>query len=165
MKTKLIFFLLSIALLLNSCAYRFSRSTLPSHLKSINIEPINNKTYQSILADDLLEAIKATFRKEASSLQQVNQNGHCELILELSDYQNKALTFNSSGTVSEYRTTITVAVRFYDRVKDEVLYENKSLVGQGDYLISKGETESLHGQQRAVAQLNDLIVSNLLSQW
>ena len=154
-----------VILSFNSCAYRFSRSTLPSHLKSINIQPINNKTYQSILADNLQEEIKKTFQKEASSLQQVNQNGHCELQIDLNTYSNKALNFTSSGDVSEYRTTLGVSVIFIDKIKDEVMYKNETLIGQGDYDISIGETESLHGQTRAVDQLKELIVSNLLSQW
>jgi len=152
-------------LVLNSCAYRFSRSTLASHLKSIYIEPIENKTFQSLVADDLQEAIKAVFRKEAPSLQQVNQNAHCDLRIQLVSYENKALNFNSSGVVSEYRTSLTVKVNFYDRVKDKVLYADKVLVGNGDYTLSKGEGEAAHGQKRAVDQLKELIVSNLLSQW
>ena len=160
-----IFFALFVLVLLEGCAYSFSKSTLPGHLKSIVIQPIDNKTYYSLLADDLYQAMEQTFRREAPKLKQVDQAAHCELYITLSKYSNQPLNYSASGQVSQYQTTMDVSVRFFDVVKETVLYENKSLKATGEYNVDEGETETAHGQARAIQNLQQLLTSNLLSKW
>ena len=73
--------------------------------------------------------------------------------------------YNSNSDVETYRVTIRVEVKFYDNVKERIIYESKSLSADGVYDVQANETEDRHGQTRAVEKLQDLIVSNALAKW
>ncbi len=154
-----------VLLVVSGCAYSFSTSTLPSHLKSIQIHPLENQTYQSLLGDNLFTSLKTTFRKEAPALRQVNQTAHSELIVKLLNYSNTPSNYNSTGEVSHYQSKLTVSVLFRDVVKDVVLYKNESLSAVANYDISNGETEKRNGQPNVIKELQDLLTRNVLSKW
>ena len=85
--------------------------------------------------------------------------------MTLLSYTNKPENYNSNSDVETYRVTIRVEVKFYDNVKERIIYESKSLSADGVYDVQANETEDRHGQTRAVEKLQDLIVSNALAKW
>ena len=156
--------LAAAALALCGC-YSFSQTVLPSHLKTVSIAPAKNLTYQAAMGDKLTQGIQEMFRKEAPSLRQVNSQGQAEFEITLKSYTNTPHSYNSSGTVDEYSVTIVVDVEFRDNVKEETIYKGTGLRGSGIYSMSKGESEELHGQTRALEEIQQLIVNNALSGW
>lgn len=152
------------AALLAGC-YSFSQTVLPAHLRTVSIAPAQNLTYQASMGDKLTQGIQEMFRREAPSLRQVNGQGQAEFSMTLKSYTNNPHSYNSSGTVDEYAVSIVVDVEFTDRVKEETIYKGTSLRGTGVYSMSKGESEELHGQTRALEEIEQLIVNNALSGW
>ena len=150
--------------LLMGC-YSFSQTSLPTHLHSITIYPAQNRTTQSIMGDRLTQGIQELFRKEAPNLRQINQGAHAEFYTTLVSYYNSPMDFNASGKVSLYQVRIQVDIQFLDRIKGYPIYEKKGLTSVGVYDIQKGESEELHGQKRALEELQTLIISNALSGW
>lgn len=157
-------FCLLVLLLLSGC-YSFTASTLPSHIKTVQIHEVEDKTLDPVLANDIHTAVVDMFKKNAGGVRLVNEEATADFEITLLSYTNNPENYNSNSDVETYRVTIRVSVKFYDNVKDRVIYESKSLSADGTYDIQKNESEDRHGQARAIEKLQDLIISNALAKW
>jgi hypothetical protein len=156
--------LLSMIPFLVTGCYRFSQSTLPAHIKSILIQPVQNQTMYPMMGEDLYAALQQAIRRQASSLRQVNAGGNSELTVRLLSYQNTPGDYDSQGRVRNYRVILRADVVFKDLIRDEILYEGKALEAIAFYDVLNNQTE-LVGQREAIKNLQELIVSNILSGW
>jgi ABC-type transport system substrate-binding protein len=166
-KASYLIFLVAVALcvgLLSGC-YSFTASTLPSHIKTVKIHEVEDKTLDPVLANNIRAGVLEMFRKNASGVRVVNDNANADFEMTLLSYTNKPENYNSSSDVETYRVTIRVSVKFYDNVKERVIYESKSLSAEGTYDVQANETEDRHGQTRAIEKLQDLIITNALAKW
>jgi hypothetical protein len=152
------------ALALSGC-YSFTASTLPSHIKTVQIHDVEDKALDPVLANDLHTAVVDMFKKNAGGIRLVNEEANADFEITLLSYANKPENYNSNSDVETYRVTIRVSVKFYDNVKERIIYENKSLSADGVYDIQKNESEERHGQARAIEKLQDLIIANALAKW
>ena len=153
-----------VAVALSGC-YSFTASTLPSHIKTVNIHEVDDKTLDPVLANNIHTAVVDMFKRNAGGVRLVNDEANADFEITLLSYSNKPENYNSNSDVETYRVTIRVSVKFYDNVKERIIYENKSLSADGVYDVQANETEDRHGQTRAVEKLQDLIVSNALAKW
>jgi len=153
-----------VAGLLSGC-YSFTASTLPSHIKTVQIHEVEDKTLDPVLANNIHTAVVEMFRKNAGGVRLVNENANADFEMTLLSYTNKPENYNSNSDVETYRVTIRVSVKFYDNVKDRIIYESKSLSADGTYDIQKNESEDRHGQARAIEKMQDLIIANALAKW
>ncbi len=159
-----IFVTVLMAALLSGC-YSFTASTLPSHIKTVNIHEVDDKTLDPVLANNIHTAVVDMFKRNAGGVRLVNGDANADFEITLLSYSNKPENYNSNSDVETYRVTIRVEVKFYDNVKERIIYESKSLSADGVYDVQANETEDRHGQTRAVEKLQDLIVSNALAKW
>ncbi|WP_173365524.1 MULTISPECIES: LPS assembly lipoprotein LptE [unclassified Fibrobacter] len=164
--SRLLFFVAATAAacLLAGC-YSFTASTLPSHIKTVQIHDVDDKALDPLLANNIHTAVVDMFKKNAGGIRMVNEEANADFEITLLSYTNKPENYNSNSDVETYRVTIRVSVKFYDNVKDRIIYENKSLSADGVYDIQKNETEDRHGQTRAIEKLQDLIIANALAKW
>jgi hypothetical protein len=146
---------------LNSC-YSFSGTTLPTHLRTIRIYPVVNKTLESSLADQITQGLEQGFSSR-SNLRKVNENGDAELICILTEYSHRPQT-TSGATVTSYRVDLMVNIRFIDRVKGDTLFKDDHVPGYGQYAVDKGETEQT-GQKIAVESLVKVVLDQTVSGW
>lgn len=166
-KASYLIFLVAVALcigLLGGC-YSFTASTLPSHIKTVKIHEVEDKTLDPVLANNIRAGVLEMFRKNAGGVRVVNDNANADFEMTLLSYTNKPENYNSSSDVETYRVTIRVSVKFYDNVKERVIYESKSLSAEGTYDVQANETEDRHGQARAIEKMQDLIITNALAKW
>ena len=70
-RLKLLFFTLLPLLALCGC-YSFTASTLPSHIRTVQIHEVDNKTLDPVLANTLRDSVEKLFRKNAGSVRLVN---------------------------------------------------------------------------------------------
>ena len=155
---------LVVAGVLTGC-YSFTASTLPSHIKTVQIHEVEDKTLDPVLANNIHTAVVEMFRKNAGGVRLVNEDANADFQMTLIGYTNKPENYNSNSDVETYRVTIRVSVKFYDNVKERIIYENKSLSAEGVYDVQKNEVEDRHGQARAIEKLQDLIIANALAKW
>ena len=153
-----------VAGLLAGC-YSFTASTLPSHIKTVQIHEVEDKTLDPVLANNIHTAVVDMFKRNAGGVRLVNENANADFEMTLLSYTNKPENYNSNSDVETYRVTIRVSVKFYDNVKDCIIYESKSLSADGTYDIQKNESEDRHGQARAIEKMQDLIIANALAKW
>ena len=157
--------LLALVSLMFAGCYSFTASTLPSHIKTVQIHEVEDKALDPVLANDLHTAVVDMFKKNAGGIRLVNEEANADFEITLLSYANKPENYNSNSDVETYRVTIRVSVKFYDNVKERIIYENKSLSADGVYDIQKNESEDRHGQARAIEKLQDLIIANALAKW
>ncbi|MDR1760336.1 MAG: LPS assembly lipoprotein LptE [Fibrobacter sp.] len=165
MMKKSFLFLVSFVVLVLSGCYSFTASTLPSYIKTVKIYEVDNKTLDPVLANVLRDGIVELFRKNASSVRMVNENANADFEITLLSYTNRPENYSASDLVETYRVTMRVNVRFYDNVRDRMIYEGKNLSADGVYDVLANETEDRHGQARAVERLQELIITNALAKW
>ncbi|MCI5601220.1 MAG: LptE family protein [Hallerella porci] len=145
--------------------YSFTASTLPSHIKTVQIHEVDNKTLDPVLGNTLKDSVEKLFRKNAGSVRLVNSDADADFELTLLSYTNKPENYTSASEVETYRVTMKVNVRFYDNVKEKMIYKGDNLSADGTYDVLQNETEDRHGQARAIQKLQDLIIANALAKW
>lgn len=145
--------------------YSFTASTLPSHIKTVQIHEVDNKTLDPVLGNTLKDSVEKMFRKNAGGVRLVNSDADADFELTLLSYTNKPENYTSSSEVETYRVTMKINVRFYDNVKEKMIYKGDNLSADGTYDVLQNETEDRHGQSRAIAKLQDLIIANALAKW
>jgi len=150
--------------LLCSC-YSFTATTLPSHLKTVNIADVDYRSFDPVLGNRLKDGIRELFRINAPAIRIVNDNADADFTVTLLSYSNRPEAHSSSAEVETYRVTMGVSVSFYDNVRKKVIYENKSVQAIGSYDVQKNESEEMQGQERAIKALQEIIVSNALAKW
>ena len=163
-RLKLLFFTLLPLLALCGC-YSFTASTLPSHIRTVQIHEVDNKTLDPVLANTLRDSVEKLFRKNAGSVRLVNSEADADFQLTLLSYTNKPENFTSGSEVETYRVTMKVNGRFYGNVAETMSYKGDNLSADGTYDVLQNETEDRHGQARAIEKLQDLIIANALAKW
>ena len=156
--------LVGLSLTLGGC-YSFSATSLPSHIRTIEIPEVENLTTDPNLAQRLRDGVLEMFRRNASGVRIVNKDGDATFHITLAGYTNAPENFNRDANVETYKATITVNVLFQDNVKKLPIYEGRGLRADGIYDVSKNESEDRQGQKRAIEKLQELIISNALSKW
>jgi hypothetical protein len=142
--------------------YSFSGTTLPSHLRTLRILPVGNKTLESALPDRVSQGLEDGFRQR-TNLRKVNEGGDAELSATLTSYSHRPQSI-SGDRVTHYRVDILLSVAFVDREKGDTLYQDSQVPGYGPYSIDKGETEEV-GQRLAIESAVKVILDQAVSGW
>ena len=152
------------SLLLFSC-YSFTATTLPEHIKTVQIEDVDYRSFDPVLGNRLQEGIKELFRINAPAVRIVNEDASANFKVTILNYSNRPESQSSNADVETYRVTIGAEVSFYDNIRKKSIYENRSVSASGSYDVQKNESEEMHGQERAIKALQDIIVANALAKW
>ncbi len=155
------FLVFAFASVLAGC-YSFSGTTLPAHLHTLRIHPVENQTLESSLGDKITRGLQDGFR-ERSNLRQVNEGGDAEVFATLLQYSH-APQSTSGDRVSTFRVDLLMRVLFVDRVKGDTLYRDEHVPGYGFYAPEQGQTEEV-ARQKAVDNLVKVVVDNTVSAW
>ena len=96
-----------VASLFSGC-YSFTASTLPSHIKTVNIHEVEDKTLDPVLANNIHTAVVDMFERNAGGVRLVNEDANADFQITLLGYTNKPENYNSNSDVETYRVTIRV---------------------------------------------------------
>jgi outer membrane lipopolysaccharide assembly protein LptE/RlpB len=163
--------LLPLLLLCALCAlcacgfYTFSGSTLPSHLKTVDIPLFANQSMQPGVAEEVTTAL--TTRVVSMNLLRVTSGtGDATISGKVIDYSNTPRNYGTTGvrqvTVSEYAVHITVDVEFTDNKSNSPLFKGK-ITGEGIYDFTS-QTEAL-GRTNAEKDVVDQILQHSVQSW
>jgi len=156
--------LIIVGVLLSSC-YRFTATTLPAHIKTVRIADVDYRSFDPVLGNRLKDGIVELFRINAPAIRIVNENADSDFSLTLMSYSNRPESQSSNADVETYRVTMGVSVTFYDNVRKKKIYESKNVQAIGSYYVQRNESENVHGQERAIKSLQDIIIANALAKW
>lgn len=145
--------------------YTFSGSTLPSHLKTVDIPLFTNQSLQPGVAEDITAKLNSKVQED-NLLKPVSQNSDATIIGKVLSYDNRPYTYGSKSVrnvdVSSYSVKIAVEVEFLDNKKDKTIY--KGVITEEGIYDFEGETEEV-GKERAVEKIIDKIMQNSVQSW
>jgi hypothetical protein len=147
--------------LLGGC-YSFSGSTLPPHLRTLRIHPVENRTLDPSLPDRITRGLQDGFRSR-SNLRQVNQGADAELFGTVLQYSHVPQS-TSGNEVATWRVDMVFKAVFVDRVRGDTLYSDNAIPGYGFYTPDRGETEET-GRTRAIESLVKVVLDNTVLAW
>jgi hypothetical protein len=160
--------LLTIVLcgLITGCGvYTFSGSTLPTHLKTVDIPILENQSMEPDIADEITRALNRQILTD-NLLRVVASSGDATITGSITSYLHEPYNYGASATrqvsVNQYIVKITVQVEFMDNVKNVPLFKGP-VTGEGIYDFQK-ETET-EGRARAVKDIVQRILQSSLQSW
>jgi len=159
--------LLGLILLGSSCVphYGFSGGGLPSHVRTMAIQPFDNETPTPELQRELLDAMRKELQSrlgvrdapEARSdavVRGVIRNYDADVPVAYSSNPAQAVT-------ARRRLRITVDVEIVDQTTNKTIWEKKDLSAEGDY----AERDEAGGRRNALRHIVNDIVEGAQSQW
>ena len=105
------------ALLVVSCGiYSFTGTSIQPDVKTITIPFVEYRALRvnPSLAGDLTDALQEKFRK-LTRLEQVDQDGDLELVVEVTGYDVKATAITADEMAAQNRLTVSVKITFTNR--------------------------------------------------
>ena len=154
------------ALLFAGCGiYTFSGSSLPSHLKTVDIPLFENQSMEPDIAEEITQELNTQILS-GNLLRIVQSEGDATVAGSITSYLHEPYTFGASATrqvaVDQYIVKITANVDFTDNVKNVPLFEG-SITGEGIYDFQK-ETEET-GREKAIKDIVQRILQSSLQSW
>jgi hypothetical protein len=149
-----------------SCGiYTFNGSTLPAHLKTVDVPLFTNECLQPGVAEEITASLTERVRS-MNLLRLVTNTGDATITGRVMSYSNYPHTFSRESIekvdITEYGVRITVEVIFMDNRKNEPIYKG-TIVGEGYYDFKAGREEQ--GRQKAETNIVDQIMQNSVQSW
>jgi hypothetical protein len=145
--------------------YTFSGSTLPSHLKTVDIPLFGNSSLQANVAEEITDSLSKRVLS-TNLLRIVSTKGDATIKGTVNQYTNTPRSYDKAGVrsvnISEYEVSIVVDVEFADNKKNSQLFKG-SVTGKGVYDFQKEKEET--GRRKAEQDIVDQILQNSLQSW
>ena len=145
--------------------YTFSGSSLPSHLKTVDIPLFENQSMEPDIAEEITQELNRQIL-DGNLLRIVQNDGDATVTGTITSYLHEPYTFGAAATrqvaVDQYIVKIVAQIDFTDNVKSVPLYEG-SITGEGIYDFQK-ETEET-GREKAIKDIVQRILQKSLQSW
>jgi len=155
-------------LLWSGCSYySFTGATIPSHLGTISIPLVEDRSVSTIptLSDDFTEALIERFVNQTRlSLEPLEPDADAVLSVTISRYENRPTSVGGNERAALNRVTLYAQVRYLDQVEDEVLLET-SLNAFGEFDPADGIDGEAEAAQEALQNLADDVFTQATSNW
>jgi hypothetical protein len=156
---------LFLALFAGCGIYTFSGSTLPTHLKTVDVPLFANTSLQANVAEELTDSLSKRVLT-TNLLRIVPTKGDATINGKVTQYANTPRSYGNAGVrsvnISEYEVQIVVEIEFADNKKSSQLFKG-TITGKGVYDFQK-QTEEI-GRKKAEQDIVDQILQNSLQSW
>lgn len=150
------------------CNYSLRGGSFPDHIRTIAVVPFENETTRLELTQDLFNTMSTELPRalgiqpasveNADAVVQGTINGY-----DLSTPNYRPGESGDRAEVLQRQVSIAVSVQIIDQIENVILWENRSLRGQGQYL-EQSETEE-DGKRVALETMVQAIVDGAQSNW
>jgi len=165
MKFRSVVVIVIITMYYGCTVYTFNGSSLPAHLKTVDVPLFMNKSLQPNVADEVTQELNSQV-VSTNLLRIVSRGGDASLSGAVTNYENQPYTYSTTDVrqvdVEQYKVTITADVEFTDNKKNNELYKG-TVSGEGIYNF-KTETEEI-GRKKAEKDLVKRILENSVQSW
>lgn len=148
-------------------SYRLG-TTLPSHLRTVYVPTLENKTYQTGIDVDLTNAVITRFRQDGNLRPVAEAEADTVLLGEITGWERRVLgyTGEDENVVEEYRLYIVVVITFKKRTSGEILISRQKIRGYTDFFVENDlpETEEA-ARPKAYQDTARRIVDHVVSIW
>ncbi len=172
MRPVLVCFILSA--FMAGCGY--STSAVSGRVKTIYVEPFRNKIaydsettrkiYIPLMEVKITNAVVDRFLFDGHL--KIAKENKADAILqgELIDYQRDALRYTDNEDVQEYRITISVSLKLFDPVKQEVIWSEPNFSGDTTYFVVGAQAKSESAAiEDALKDLGRRVVERTIENW
>ena len=161
---------LVVVFLFSSCGYHLSGygSTLPPNIRTISIPVFKNSSSEPNIQRDVTDAVRRAFTSDGRL--KVADDKKADLLIRgtLTDYQLRAVAFNSEDSAEEYIVRIGVQITAYNRIKKKIIFEQK-FTTQWNYRATSSvvgsQLEKFSALREAYDDLADRLVSITIEQF
>jgi len=154
-----------ICILLLSGCYSFTGGSIPDHLKTISLSPVQdnsgfgNPRFRDILTRRLLDK----FRND-NTLVLVDANGDAQLQSSIIRIEDVVVSVSPGEVERERRITVTVETEYTDYVKKKQVWK-RTFSNFHVYLISQGQQAREEAVIAALQQIGEDILLAVVSGW
>ena len=154
------------AVLLAACAYTFNPSSIPGHIRTLEIPVADNQTLEVVLAEEITNALSERFVRD-NSLQVVQSDADAVLECSIVGYQHRVFTFDETQTAKEYVVIMTVDMTLRDRVKGKEIWDEEGVTGTATYALDDDEGVTTEEEARvlAIKHIVDEALSKTVEGW
>jgi hypothetical protein len=159
--------LLALLLLGSACVpkYGFSGGGLPSHIRTMAIQPFDNETPTPELQRELLDAMHRELQKRLGVRDAPESRSDAVVKGVIRSYDADVPVAYSSNpaqaVTARRRLRISLDVQIVDLTTNRTIWEKKSLSAEGDY----AERDEAGGRRDALTRIVNDIVEGAQSQW
>jgi len=151
--------LISLLLLVGGCGVYSFHGEGVGGIKSIAVEPFDNKTTEFGVRESLADALIARLLSDRTLTIASPAVADAILTGSITSLQDRPLTYSAGETVSEYQISLTVSFTLGKRGGGEPLWEG-SLTGESPYAYTPGGVEQ---RRDAINKALDKIVQDLIN--
>ncbi|MDP2174094.1 MAG: LptE family protein [Candidatus Cloacimonadaceae bacterium] len=130
--------------------------------------PFENQSAEFGISEKVYNQLSVAFRNDGR-LKVVNQQPDCLLEGGVISFEERVYSYDAANNVQDYQLRLTLAISFTDLIRNEVIYENKSLTLMEAYAVSTESTAKSKSKEEAIDELiNSLfktVVQNSLEKW
>jgi hypothetical protein len=158
---------LSCAALSTACYQFTGGGGFPSNIKSVYIEPFDNRTSRFELESQLFRQMQENLPRSLGLRLGTQQNADAVVRGQIVNYSDQAQNYlpGQQGNVQvlQHQVQITVAVAIIDRANNEILWDSQSVVGRGEY-NPNSQTDEV-ARLKALENIVRQIIDQAQSQW
>ena len=125
MKAKIAVLVMALALVCQGCGiYSFSGASIPAEAKTVSVDyfPNHAQLVNPLLSNNFTNALRDAMTNQ-TTLDMVDTGGDLAFEGEITDYRTAPTAITSGQTAAMNRLTITVKVRFSNRIDDTKDFE------------------------------------------
>ena len=125
MKAKIAVLVMALALVCQGCGiYSFSGASIPAEAKTVSVDyfPNHAQLVNPLLSNNLTNALRDAMTNQ-TTLDMVETGGDLAFEGEITDYKTNPVAITSGQTAAMNRLTITVNVRFSNRIDETKDFE------------------------------------------
>ena len=125
LKAKIAIMVLALAFVCQSCGiYSFSGASIPAEAKTVSVQyfPNHAQLVNPLLSNNFTNALRDAMTNQ-TTLDMVEAGGDLSFEGEITDYKTTPVAITSGQTAAMNRLTVTVNVRFSNRIDDTKDFE------------------------------------------
>jgi outer membrane lipopolysaccharide assembly protein LptE/RlpB len=156
-----------LGLAMAGCTYTFNPSSIPGHIKTLEIPVAENQTLEVALAEELTGALTERFVQD-NSLRVVQEDTDALLECQITGYEKRVFGFDANEVANEYIVIMNLNMTLRDRVKSKEIWSETGVQGRASYALNgsdEGVTTEEEARGLAVKQIVDLALAKTVEGW
>ena len=153
--------ILIVLALAGGCAYSFTGSNLPAHVKTVAIPNFGNETLEPGLDQEITTIVIDRFIKDGRLKLASEGKASCRLSGRVVKYENRVNNYAPDESPRDYIVVVTVAMTLRDMVKNRDLWKDDGLTRTAVYV--PGAATGLGSEQDARADAARALAGDMIT--
>jgi hypothetical protein len=135
--------------------YNPAPQVLPQYIRKLAIRPFANHTQQYGLEDKLTLTVQNEFNRDGRYQITTEEQADGVLIGDVNRYILEPLSYDANHVPTQYKLWILVNVTFYDKIKNQTLWNEPNMGGELRYYVASSGLAGAMTEEEARQQIWD----------